>query len=166
MQHEHTYHRQHLERRCVYQSCPADAVTFLSEDDFRTHMVDFHLVSLTGVSEILLMSKTCRRVVASRTDAHIDCPVCHLSIPNHRSKIGRHLGRHMEDIALPIMSLVVPTDEDTMLLTKATTSSVPSLVSQHRRRRHPSDLKTQWEESSASLSTFVHMECEYFLSFN
>lgn len=113
MQHEYAYHRQYLEWRCVYQTCPTDTVTFLSEDDFRAHMVDHHHSSLTEDSEFLLIAKTCRRVVASRTDANVDCPVCLLSIPNKRSKIGRHLGRHMEDIALPIISLVVPTDEDT-----------------------------------------------------
>lgn len=97
----------------MYRTCPADAVIFLSEDDFRVHMVDHHRVSLSEDSVLLLIAKTCRRVVASRPDANIDCPVCLLSIPNKRSKIGRHLGRHMEDIALPIISLVVPTDEDT-----------------------------------------------------
>jgi Clr5 domain len=113
MQHEYDYHREYLEWRCVFQTCPTDTVAYLSEDDLRAHMVDHHHVSLTGDSEFLVIAKTCRRVVASRTDANIDCPVCLLSIPNKRSKIGRHLGRHMEDIALPIISLVVPTDDDT-----------------------------------------------------
>src|SRR5947209_18597728 len=114
MQHEYDCHRQHLEWRCMYRACPADAVVFLSEDDFRAHMVDHHHVPpLSDGSVLLLIAKTCRRVVASRPDANTDCPVCLLSIPNKRSKIGRHLGRHMEDIALPIISLVVPTDEDT-----------------------------------------------------
>jgi KIX domain len=113
MQHEYDCHRQHLEWRCMYRTCPADAVIFLSEDDFRAHLVGHHRTSLSEDSVLLLIAKTCRRVVASRPDANIDCPVCLLSIPNKRSKIGRHLGRHMEDIALPIISLVVPTDEDT-----------------------------------------------------
>jgi hypothetical protein len=94
----------------MYRTCPEDAITFLSEDDFRAHLVDHHRISL---SEDSLIAKTCRRVVVSRPDANIDCPICLFSIPNRRSKIGRHLGRHMEDIALPIISLVVPTDEDT-----------------------------------------------------
>jgi hypothetical protein len=112
MQHEYDCHRQHLEWRCMYRTCPADAVIFLSEDDFRAHMVDHHRVSPSN-SVLLLIAKTCRQVVASRPDADIYCPICLLSIPNKRSKIGRHLGRHMEDIALPIVSLVVPTDGDT-----------------------------------------------------
>jgi hypothetical protein len=112
MQHEYAYHRQHLEWRCVYQTCPADKLTFLDEDGFRTHMVDQHQLSPNGDSDFLLIGKTCRRVVITNTDANIECPVCLLSILNKRSKIGRHLGRHMEDIALPIISLVLHTDED------------------------------------------------------
>jgi hypothetical protein len=112
MQHEYDCHRHHLEWHCIYRTCPKDGTVFLSEDDFCAHVVDHH-VPTPEDSKLLLIAKTCRRVVANNTDANVDCPVCLLPTPNKRSKLGRHLGRHMEDIALPIISLVVPTDEDT-----------------------------------------------------
>jgi hypothetical protein len=112
MQHEYDCHRHHLEWHCIYRTCPKDGTVFLSEDDFCAHVVDHH-VPIPEDSKLLLIAKTGRRVVANNIDANVDCPVCLLPTPNKRSKLGRHLGRHMEDIALPIISLVVPTDEDT-----------------------------------------------------
>jgi hypothetical protein len=62
----------------------------------------------------------------------------------------------MEDIALPIISLVVPTDEDPDASDKSDDEKIGTEFGKPtRRRRHPSDLKTRSEESSSSLSTFV-----------
>ena len=112
MRHEYASHRQQFEWRCIYRNCPADVLTFLSESDFHTHMARRHNIFLHEDPELLLLAKTCRRLVATINDANVNCPVCLRSMPNRKSKIGRHLGRHMEDIAIPILSLVLPATEN------------------------------------------------------
>ena len=107
MQHEYTFHRQHFEWRCVDRTCPA----FLSESEFLAHLVDSHKISNFKAPELLLIANDRRRLAPTYTDAKIECPICLHSVPNQRVKIGRHLGRHMEDIALPILSIAVATDE-------------------------------------------------------
>ncbi|KAL9636572.1 MAG: hypothetical protein Q9204_002207 [Flavoplaca sp. TL-2023a] len=64
---------------CTFEDCPIGAETYAFHDEFMTHERESHR-------------------------SHGDlCPFCQEIVPVHKRALGRHLGRHMEEIAFTVV---------------------------------------------------------------
>ena len=91
--HEFKCHRFAYEWVCV-KGC---GQTFDRETDFHSHLRVQHTL---GTLDIQGMGNKCRTHRAPEPDRQTDCPLCGKTVTETRATLRRHLGRHLEEIAL------------------------------------------------------------------
>lgn len=93
MNHEFSCHRNSRDWVCV-QDC---GIIFESEDIFYSHLKDGHHIP---VKDVEILAQKCCRQKSPPLGQKTTCPLCLKEIPESRRSLQRHIGKHMEEIAL------------------------------------------------------------------
>lgn len=101
--HEFTEHRNDRTWKCLECS-----KRFTSASDWEQHLQEFHRRVFSGLQ--LHVAKNTAYQIQPRPIATEECPLCRIIVGKSRRAFVKHVGRHMEEIAL--MALPRNTEED------------------------------------------------------
>lgn len=112
IEHEIDFHRRKEIWKCNVNGCSQEASLDSELEFIVKHIILTHSVTFSDFKQAICIKAQylSRFPKSSSTQLPINdsspCPFCREPVDNKRAQLERHLGRHLEDIALPVLSLL------------------------------------------------------------
>ncbi|KAK6504452.1 hypothetical protein TWF506_002649 [Arthrobotrys conoides] len=101
--HEVNSHRLRTLWKCKFDACTEKDPIFHTEQKLLNHLIVEHNITSdfekSAVRDLLNTSR-----IAELDESLSFCRICQKKLPNRASQLASHIGRHLEDFALPILS--------------------------------------------------------------
>ncbi|KZF24707.1 hypothetical protein L228DRAFT_102689 [Xylona heveae TC161] len=109
--HEFNCHRKPSKWQCIFcLPCSEQSYIYFGLRNFEAHLDLVHRECYSAEDKFSIMEK-CKRSPVKNTAKKATCPFCATELQNKRRMIAGHVGRHLEDIALPIASIFLAAEE-------------------------------------------------------
>ena len=121
-EHEYTNHRFEVRWKCV--KCTFEAT---SPDDWERHLEEAHFVTFSGPELIIATDRA--RIKNPRPSEDEDCHLCKTKPATSRRAFEKHVGKHMEEMAL--FALPQDNEDDWEDISDVTDDDLDALVQPH-----------------------------------